>query len=56
MRLRAAGLFPTVVERRVFNQTSWRVIVGPAATQEQFEALQARLTELGYDGVKPVRR
>ncbi len=54
--LRNAGLLPTVVERRFFNQSSWRIIVGPAATQEELDALQAKLIELGYDGIKPVRR
>ncbi|WP_158221847.1 SPOR domain-containing protein [Actibacterium pelagium] len=54
--LSGAGLLPTVVERRFLNQISYRIIVGPAQTQSEYDTFVAQLSALGYDGVKPVRR
>lgn len=54
--LSGAGLLPTVVERRFLNQITYRIIVGPAQTQSEYDTFVAQLSALGYDGVKPVRR
>ncbi|GAB5447413.1 SPOR domain-containing protein [Gymnodinialimonas sp.] len=54
--LRSVGLEPTIYDQSTNGRQFWRVVVGPADSEETRDAILANVRELGFDDAFFVRR
>ena len=54
--LRSVGLEPTIYDQSSNGRQFWRVVVGPADSEETRDAILANVRELGFDDAFFVRR